>query len=282
VTTPPVEHLAHLPLEAAARFLGTAVLEEREPLPFTAIDKSSSTAPWPAGPVRELIDEAVRRHAPESRTATDAWLAPRLHATLRLTRAEAADRGLWNHLAMRVAPDYVFWRHRGRVSRTRTVPSVNRARFTGLHDQQAFARLWWAAELFRDGPDYRPVVVACGNQDVLNTVLGMEMIMHRPVAQAILTLVANGVAKSGREVNALAQAANAAGSTLVYEALAPDSRQDPATYVDWTDDHGFLPFDSLPEGPDDGEVPGASVETLVELFTRLFAEAPIRGRTVDS
>ncbi|WP_343951472.1 DUF6339 family protein [Nonomuraea longicatena] len=267
-------------MEAAARLLGIAVLEEREPLPFAAIDRLSSTTPRPAGPVRELIDEAVRRHPPESRTAADAWLAPRLHASLRLTRAEAADRGLWNHLAMRVAPDYVFWRHRGRASRT--VPSVNRARFTGLYDQQTFARLWWAAELFRDGPDYRPVVVACGNQDVLNTVLGMGMIMHRPVAQAILTLVADGVAKSGREVNALAQAANAAGSTLVYEALAPDSRQDPARYVDWADDHGFLPYDSLPEGPDDGEVPRASVDTLVELFTRLFAEAPIRGRTVDS
>lgn len=39
----------------------------------------------------------------EERTRADAWLAPRLHATLRLTRQEAADRRLWNHLALAVA-----------------------------------------------------------------------------------------------------------------------------------------------------------------------------------
>lgn len=277
------EHLALLPDDVAAGYLNTAVLQEREPLPWAAIDRASEPLEgerrWEVESARELFDEAMKRFE-DSRTAADAWLAPVLHATLRLTRREAADSRLWNFLALRVAPDYVFWRHPGRPSERQPVPTVNRSRFSGPFHSQAFARLWWAAELFRDGYDYEPVVVACGNQDMLNTALRLEIILHRPTAQAMLRMLATGSVRTGRDVNALAQAVNAAASTLAFEVIAPDAPPDTDAYRDWVELLGgaLVPLDSLPDGPDDGRAPLGSVNTLVSLFERLFAEAPVRGK----
>jgi hypothetical protein len=280
------ERLALLPDEAAGQLLTTDVLQEREPLPAAAIDKASTPLGderrWTTEPVRELIDEAMKRFE-DTRTAADAWLAPVLHATLRMTRREAADSRLWNYLALQVAPDYVFWRHPGRPSALQPVPTVNRSRFCGPFYSQAFARLWWAAELFRDGYDYQPVVLACGNQDVLNTVLRLEVILHRPTAQAILRLLGKGTVGTGRDVNALAQAVNTAGTTLVFESIAPDAPPDLDAYRAWMEelDSALVPLDTLPDGPDDGRAPLGAVNALAPLFEELFAEAPVRGKDVD-
>ncbi|MFI7534367.1 DUF6339 family protein [Streptosporangium sp. NPDC049376] len=264
--------LGLLPDESAARFLTAGVLENNEPLPFSAIDRASEPSQRDAEPVRQLIDEALKRFTPVERTAADAWLAPVLHATLRLTRREASDSRLWNHLAIRLAPDYVYWRHLSRGN----PPTVSRVRFSGPFHSQAFSRLWWAAELFRDGSDYEPVLVACGNQDVLNTVLRLEVILHRPTAQAIIKLLRTGFIHTGRQVNALAQAVNTVGSTISYEALAPDSLRDHDTYRDWIEElEGVLvPYDSLPAGPSDGKVRAGSVEALVTLYKQMFTESP--------
>ncbi|MGW4642286.1 DUF6339 family protein [Sphaerisporangium sp. NPDC004334] len=283
------EHLALLPDDVAAKHLTIAALQGREPFQTVAIDRSCEALPaevrWATEPMCDLLDEAIKRFDDDApRTAADAWLAPRLHATLRLTRREAADNRLWNHLALRVAPQYIFWRHQGRSSREQSVPTVNRNRFSGPFYSQAFARLWWAAELFRDGYDYRPVVTACGNQDVLNTVLRLEIILHRPVAQALIRLLEQGVVRTGRDVNALAQAVNVTGTTLMFEAIAPDADPDPDAYRSWIESvgDGLVPLDSLPDGPDDGRAPLGAVKTLVPLFERLFADAPVRGRTAVS
>jgi hypothetical protein len=262
-----------LPDEAAAKFLTSGVLEDSEPLPLTAIDQMSEPAPWEAEPVRQLLDEAMKRFTPAERTSADAWLAPVLHSTLRLTRREASDSRIWNYVAVRLAPDYVYWRHLSRGN----PPAVSRTRFSGPFYSQAFARLWWAAELFRDGPDYEPVAVACGNQDVLNTVLRLEVILHRPTAQAIIRLLTTDVIRTGRQVNALAQAVNTAGSTLSYEARAPDDPRDVDAYRDWIEELSgvLVPYDSLPIGPSDGRARSTSVDALATLFKQLFTESPI-------
>lgn len=71
---------------------------------------SEDDARWSVEPIRSLVEDAMFEFRAD-RTRADAWLAPRLHATLRLTRREAADKRLWNHIALAVAPDYVVWRH---------------------------------------------------------------------------------------------------------------------------------------------------------------------------
>ncbi|GLX40275.1 hypothetical protein Sros01_63480 [Streptomyces roseochromogenus] len=273
---------------SVAKYLSRAVQTGQERPPQVALRKASETLGdahrWRTEPVRVLVEEAVRRFE-DDRTAADGWFAPRLHATLRMTRAEAADSRLWNFLAMVVAPDYVAWRHR--ASDTDAGPgTATAARFSGPHYTQAFARLWWAAELFRDGADYRPIETACRVQDVLQTTMRLDVIDHRPTAQAILKVLerrlAAGVPRPGDQVNALSAAVNAAGSTLVYDVLAPDRGIDTDALQDWIDeaeDAAAAPWDRLPEGPHDGGVPRSSVDALVPIFEQLLVEAPLRDRS---
>ncbi len=233
---------------------------------------------WSA--IRDLVEDAMYGHE-ENRTKADAWLAPRLHATLRLTRSEAADPGLWNYLALGVAPDYVLWRHLPAGKRRADPAPVNVKYFKGPGDKQAFSRLWWAAEFFRDGPDYRPVVTACGDQEMLNTALRQKVSDHRPTVQAIVRLLADGTLSASRETSALLRAVNAAAATLFFDALAPDVEHAPAAVQAWVDGaENAMPVSrrALPEGPEEERTPKESVETLVEYFRELFAEAPVRDR----
>jgi hypothetical protein len=279
------EYLALLPTAAAERHLNDALLRRHEAPPAQVLDDSSRALPriprWEAQQLRDLLDEAMRRHsASEAVTGADAWLAPRLHHCLRLTRREASDEDLWNHLAMRVAPDYVFWRHGHDTDRERT--TVNRNRFLGAFHTQTFARLWWAAELFRDGYDYAPVKTACSNQDMLHTALRLEIVLHRPSAQAMIQMVRNGSVRTGRQVNALAKAVNATAVTVELDALGPDDTDsmDMDTYRNWVLDAGsdaLTPYDRLPDGPDDGKAPRSAVDSLTAFFEELFAETPVRG-----
>lgn len=280
--------LGLLPDMAAARHLSLVVKTGEQRPPQVALRRASevlgSARRWQAEPVRELVDKAMERFDVR-RTEADGWLAPRLHATLRMTRAEAADSRLWNFLAIVVAPDYVVWRHRGADSEEDrgTVPA---ARFRGAHYTQAFSRLWWAAELFRNGSDYGPVEGVCRVQDFLQTTMRMDVVDHRPTAQAMVRVIegrlAKGAARPGDQVNALSAAVNAAGSTLVYDVLAPDEAPDTDALRDWIDDSEDappVPWDTLPDGPDDGRVLSRSIDDLIPIFERLLDEAPLRDRS---
>lgn len=271
-----------LPDAAIAKFLTRGMQAGQENPPLVALRKAAaqpeqSDARWNVEPVRDLLDEAMNRFDDRPSRA-DSWLAPRLHATLRMTRAEAADRRRWNFLAMITAPDYVVWRHKG----NEIVPT---SRFSGPHYTQAFSRLWWAAEMFRDGKDYRPAEFACGLQDVLNTTMRHDVIDHRPTAQSILRLLEElrnaNTPDLGSRVNALSAAVNAAGGTLMYDVFAPDDTPDHDAVQDWVDESASMapvPWDRLPEGPDDGKVSERAISALLPLFTQLLEEAPLRKR----
>jgi hypothetical protein len=283
MSRPDIPHeIGLLPDSAVAKFLTRGMQAGQEEPPLVALRKVAlppgrAEARWSIGPVRELLDEAMSRFEEKPHRA-DGWLAPRLHATLRMTRAEAADSRRWNFLAMIAAPDYVVWRHKGKE----IVPT---ARFSGPHYTQAFSRLWWAAELFRNGEDYRPVEFACSVQDVLNTTMRLDVIDHRPTAHAIVRLLQqlqeDSATKVGDRANALSSAVNAAGSTLMYDLFAPDDPVDHDAVHDWiADAEGMSPvqWDRLPDGPDDGGVNESSIDALVPLFTQLLQQAPLRQR----
>ncbi|MFF8376961.1 DUF6339 family protein [Streptomyces sp. NPDC015661] len=273
-----------LPAVVAARAITPRVLEGYETPSFATLRENveypeDDSPRWDAEPIRELLTEARRRFADGSPTLSDAWLAPRLHYTMRLTRAEASDTRVWNFVGVCLDPDFVRWRW-GRGGTGREVAQA--ARFAGRWDLQCFSRLWWAAELFRDGSNYRPAELACANQDILNTTMRLEMTQHRPTAQALLRLLHRGAVRTGRDVNAAAAAANAAGATLVFEALAPDEPQDADALREWIEAAGEDPlaqFETLPSGPNDGSVPHAAAEVLTARFGELFVDAPVRGKT---
>ncbi|MCX4567118.1 hypothetical protein HBK87_08825 [Streptomyces sp. 2BBP-J2] len=243
-----------------------------EPLP-------EDDARWEAEPLRDLVDDAMFQFK-GNRTDADGWLAPRLHATLRLTRREAADKRIWNHLALAIAPDYVAWRHPATAPEGKT-PRINPARFKGAPDRQCFSRLWWAAEMFRNGADYMPVVKACSNQDLIHNALRLSLVDHRPTAQALVRILERGIATTGREINGLITAINTAGATLIYDAFAWDEPRDPQALRQWiaeAESAPPVPRHDLPTGPDEESVPETSVEKLTEHFVNLFQTAPVRGR----
>lgn len=282
MSRPEAPEIGLLPDAAIAKFLTRGMQTGQEKAPLVALRKAAlqngkAEARWNVEPVRDLLDEAMNRFDDRPSRA-DGWLAPRLHATLRMTRAEAADSRRWNFLAMITAPDYVVWRHLGKE----IVPA---ARFSGFHYTQAFSRLWWAAELFRDGDDYRPVEFACSFQDVLNTTMRLDVVDHRPTAQAILRLLEElrdaNTPNLGDRVNALSAAVNAAGGTLMYDVLAPDDLVDHDAVSDWIAESASMPpvpWDRLPDGPDDGKVSERAISALLPLFSQLLDEAPLRKR----
>ncbi|MFI8945050.1 DUF6339 family protein [Streptomyces sp. NPDC053750] len=274
------EYLARLADENAARFITDGLLSGKDNVPAIALNQA--TEPLPESPrsrlraIRDLIDDAMYKYREGRPTQADAWLAPRLHAILRLTRAEAADPALWNYLALGVAPDFVVWRHFSEKTRT-----VNARYFKGPHYKQAFARLWWSAELFRNGADYEPVVIACGNQDMLNTVLRLDVIDHRPTAQALVRLLQRGDLRTGRDANALAKVVNTAAATLMYDVISPDVDRDAGAVRRWIDegDEGIsVHHRPLPVGPAEEPAPEDSVARLTDHFAAMFADAPVRGK----
>ncbi|MEU9081192.1 DUF6339 family protein [Streptomyces sp. NPDC048357] len=281
------ERLALLANAEAAEFLTEGLLAGREDVPSIKLNQATDPLPHAdrrgdLSPVRDLAEDAMAHCLNSGLKATqaDAWLAPRLHAALRLTRREAADPGFWNYLALGVAPDYVVWRHLP-DPKDGKIAKVAADRFRGQYHKQAFARLWWAAELFRNGSDYGPVVTACGLQDILNTALRMSAINHRPTAQAIVRLVEKGVITTGREVNALVGAVNASAATLMYDVIAADSERESRSLRTWIEEAETARQVSrtvLPTGPDEEPAPALSVSALVDYFADLFADAPVRGR----
>ncbi|WP_406106421.1 DUF6339 family protein [Streptomyces sp. NBC_01003] len=280
------ERLAWLSDLNAAQHLTEGLLTGKEDVPAIALNKSAERLPGDEArtelaPVRDLVDDAMRMCSDGRPTQADAWLAPRLHATLRLSRREAADRRLWNYLALGVAPDYVVWRHMPEPKQDGKLPSVAASRFRGAHYTQAFARLWWAAELFRNGPDYGPAVVACSHQDMLNTALRLDAIDHRPTAQAMVRLIERGTVRIGREINALAGVVNTSAATLMYDVIAPDVEKGAAPLQYWieaAESAGVTSRTLLPEGPEEVPAPEQSVDRLVDYFSELFQDAPVRGR----
>lgn len=279
------ERLALLDSSAADPFLTEGLLKGEQVHAGIDLAKVVELLPegdarWSVEPIRALVEDAMHEFKAD-RTRADAWLAPRLHATLRLTRKEAADKRLWNHIALAVAPDYVAWRHQGKGAEGR-IPAE---RFRGAADRQCFSRLWWAAELFRNGSDYEPVEAACGNQDLIHSVLRKGLIDHRPTAQALVRLLKNGLVTKGREVDGLSVAINAAGATLIYDVLAPDEPRDPAPLRDWIAEAQSAPpveRHELPKGPDEDPAPEESVAALTEYFAELFETAPVRGRKSEA
>src|SRR6266550_1496920 len=59
--------------------------------------------------LNDVINHAMKLFGHRS-VESDAWLAPRLHATLRLYRSEAADRRIWDYLSVIAFAGYVKWR----------------------------------------------------------------------------------------------------------------------------------------------------------------------------
>ncbi|PXW31278.1 UNVERIFIED_CONTAM: hypothetical protein DES50_10544 [Williamsia faeni] len=196
-------------------------------------------------PLSALIDEVGQRKDvwPDA-SESDRWLAPRVHNSLRLTRSDASDQDLWAWLATRFN-DYVEWRWgaRGEVAQNR---------WRGPIHKQAFARLWWGAELFRDGSDYAPVERAFVFQDLPNSYLHRPLIRCRSLALGVVELItpndqpgASTIANptTADDINDLARVLNLATAGSPPEAETGFQRDDFRNYLEWVVGQPEIPGD---------------------------------------
>jgi Family of unknown function (DUF6339) len=225
---------------------------------------------------KTVVSEARERNAAGSPAQSDRWLGPRFHAALRLTRREAARKGVWRYLGVVVFPDYVRWRFRGDKDNPDAPPKAER--FIGPDNKQALARLWWMTELFRNGSDYTPAGMALSNQDIVNNLFRMGIVHHRPTALGAVEALfpADGQSRTGAEANALAKALNATASTVLLDAFARDDEFDGDARKRWmseaADYDPALYLEKLPDGPDDPPAPSAGVEKIRRLCDDLLGE----------
>jgi hypothetical protein len=181
------------------------------------------------------------------RSTSDRWLAPRVHFALRISRTVAADQGVWEWLALRYSA-YTLWRWADDGS------SVADERWHGAVNKQTFARLWWGAELFRDGADYTPVVRAFVRQDLINSYLHRPLVRCRSLALGILDVVApahDPTSRSAKDVNALARVLNLATAGAPPELETEFQRDDSAALAAWAAGDPEIPsgWGDLPAGP---------------------------------
>lgn len=153
----------------------------------------------------ESLDEHIKRillkYAPHD-PAMDATFAPLLHAALHLTRREAAEPGLWRYLAVVHAPQFV--RHRWEYLSWATASTRFWSPGT-RHTSNAFARLWWIAELTRDGPSYALTTRVLGKPSLATQVFARGWSQHRPAVQAFLDVLetepAEVIERTARELS---------------------------------------------------------------------------------
>jgi hypothetical protein len=226
-------------------------------------------------PLIAILDEGMRqfRDKPDQ---SDSWLAPRVHASLRLTRREAADKRIWYFLNIVAKPDFVRWRFGTVDPESPSVTPVDR--FMGEDSKNAIGRLWWVAELTRNGPDYKDTVSVLRTSRFYVSWQGLDAIHHRPTAVAVCRFDSefnNNKGMTDSQGQRLAKAFNLRLSTLCLDALSVNPPTDAAAIDDWchepVDETKYL-GDELPLGPDEDRVPEASVSAVTEVLTSLADE----------
>lgn len=230
-------------------------------------------------PLANIVQKGMQEFTGEHmrRSKSDAWLAPRVHATLRLSRREAADRRLWSYLAVGPLFQYVHWRWRLNHEASTKFP----LRFFGPNREHAIARLWWGAELTRNGASYNYTKIFFGNADVPNSWLNLRAMRHRPTALAAVRFIyehdIDGLPVGDRHRD-LVKSFNAALTTTVLDAVAPY----PPTggLEDWRGEEPdeTLYFEDDPVGPNEVNVPLKHIEAVLDLLKRVAQNTNFEAR----
>jgi hypothetical protein len=223
-------------------------------------------------PLRAVLNEARKRYSAKP-SDSDCWLAPRVHATLRLTRREAADRRLWAYLNVATFPDHVRWRWQDKDEPETAVPID---RFLGEDSKNHLGRLWWGAELTRNGSNYTRTEKAFRNSRFAVSYQVLDVMHHRPAALAIVDLLTDfnsGKGMTDSQGPRMARALNAALRTLTLDVIADNPEPDAEAFREWLrepiDETKMM--DDLPKGPDEKDA--ISDEAIAEVRKHLEALA---------
>jgi hypothetical protein len=226
-------------------------------------------------PLIAILDEGMRRFDSQP-DSSDAWMAPRVHATLRLSRRDASDKLIWNYLNIVAKPDFVRWRFREKTEEGNSVVPLNR--FLGEDSKNAIGRLWWVSELTRNGPDYQETTKVLKTSRFFTSWQALDAMHHRPAAIGVCRFVkefGDGKGLTDSQSAFLAKVFNLRLATLCLDALAPNSKSDTLAIEEWcagaVDETKFM-GDELPEGPDDEPVSEESVRAVMDVLDGLAKE----------
>ncbi len=233
-------------------------------------------------PLREVIAAGVSKFGNDPPAESDPWLGPRVHAALRLTRREAADKRLWEYLTVVEFPEYVRWRW-GDEGKEKVVSAV---RFMGEDSVNALARLWWIPELTRNGSDYTRAATAMGISRLAVSWMQIKLSHHRPCLLAVVDFLQTLQEQTGRvdELGKhMAKAVNANLRTVCLDMLVPNPPTDADAIRDWVKgkvDATLLVGDELPAGPDEAPVPDEDIAEVRKFLDDLAERIGLGGGQV--
>lgn len=169
-------------------------------------------------------EEALKRYGPNENEC-DAWLAPRLHCILRISRRQARNQGLWRWCALVPFAQYV--RHRWAVN-----DKVAALRYLGGSNflrRNAVSRLWWGAEAMRNGSDYSAVESIFLNSGLEQYILDLRF-GHLRASALALARVGAGLGGTAPltfdQLKELSKRANLLLSGTALESLATASHEE--------------------------------------------------------
>jgi len=221
-------------------------------------------------PLAHVVQTAMKVFPPRDEES-DGWLAPRVHASLRLFRSEAADQGIWDYLSVVVLRDYIIWRMSDEDGAVNDID-----RIIGPFRHQALARLWWAAELSRNGADYRLTEQVFSSQDAVNYLTNVDAFHNRPAALAYIRFISrrSGTTPIKQRAIETGKTLNHVLTTIVLDSFAPDSGSDMNANERWIAEAPDVTLmdSALPQGPDEPQVPEEKIRAVEQLLERLMEE----------
>ena len=220
-------------------------------------------------PLREVVRGAMPQREPED---SDSYLAPRVHAALRLTRREAAERRLWCYLNVAFLREYVYWRfgHTGKV--------IPLDRFIGEDTKNALGRLWWTAELTRNGSDYSTTEIALALSGFVTYWQNLDAIHHRPFAIAVAKYLRDANVTGDRR-SQLAKAVNLRLAATSLDALCGKEAGDSEVVRRWCREPIVVSdLVHAPLGPPEPKVAGGAITRVTYFLTKVDFDLPRRPR----
>jgi len=210
---------------------------------------------------------APKARSDSEKNELDAWFAPRLHAALRIPRRIAGSREFWRWIGLDIGRPLV-------EARFGQNGAVRQWRYTGLHLRNAMSRLWWGAELIRNGASYREVPSVFSRTRTAQFALELGYSRYKPAAIAFVRVAEGldgGPVLNDEQMKRLSRVVNALLSARVLESCdfgtpAPGLDE---KWLSTSADAEALVNGDLPVGPDDGGIPEAAIETLATWFRAL-------------
>jgi len=185
----PETELMRLSSDARVELSEDFLQGEQEHLPSEVIDSYAT----PTGLYADLdwlgdrLDE-IMGEEDEYDGTMDKEAAPAVHQAVDISRREAADSGIWHDLAIRQFPEFV--RHRWKYEGTQAMRKKFWTYGVPLDSvSNTFERLWWIAELTRDGDDYTYTRRAFGNRRLCFRVFDIQLGRYKPAARACIEVL---------------------------------------------------------------------------------------------